>query len=248
MGTTKDVVVLNVDKIIRKLKKDYDYLFKLKGQLLSSLVKEFLMSNIQDQRKILTLFLISENEDTIHLAYLLFDMITTSSDSIKPQFMAEEIFKSLHWSVQKRFKVAFKNVEKYRKKLLTLNEENISYEDRIVQMKASDSIKAKALEKLKEINSSKESIKAMSYLDGLLKIPFGAYKKEKILTFLNDFSKNIQELTKDLKDSTSKINEIDDTTKMIKSNLNEIFDFYESGSFETENKLEELINEIEGKL
>ena len=246
--TTKDVVVLNVDKIIRKLKKDYDYLFKLKGQLLSSLVKEFLMSNIQDQRKILTLFLISENEDTIHLAYLLFDMITTSSDSIKPQFMAEEIFKSLHWSVQKRFKVAFKNVEKYRKKLLTLNEENISYEDRIVQMKASDSIKAKALEKLKEINSSKESIKAMSYLDGLLKIPFGAYKKEKILTFLNDFSKNIQELTKDLKDSTSKINEIDDTTKMIKSNLNEIFDFYESGSFETENKLEELINEIEGKL
>merc|ERR1712146_547345 len=124
------------------------------------------------------------------------------------------------------FKVAFKNVEKYRKKLLTLNEENISYEDRIVQMKASDSIKAKALEKLKEINSS----------------------KEKILTFLNDFSKNIQELTKDLKDSTSKVNEIDDTTKMIKSNLNEIFDFYESGSFETENKLEELINEIEGKL
>ena len=86
---TKDVVVLSVDKIIRKLKKDYDYLFKLKGQLLSSLVKEFLMSNIQDQRKILTLFLISENEDTIHLAYLLFDMITTSSDSIKPQFQAK---------------------------------------------------------------------------------------------------------------------------------------------------------------
>jgi len=246
--TTKDVVVLSVDKIIRKLKKDYDYLFKLKGQLLSSLVKEFLMSNIQDQRKILTLFLISENDDTVHLAYLLYDMITTSSDSIKPQFMAEEIFKSLHWSVQKKFKVAFKNVEKYRKKLLTLNEENISYEDRIVQMKASDIIKSKALEKLKEVNSSKESIKAMNYLDGLLKIPFGAYKKEKILTFLEDFSKNIKELVKDLKDSNSKINKIDNTTEMIKENLDELFIFYENDNFETENKLEELMKEIESKL
>ena len=246
--TTKDIVVLSVDKIIRKLKKDYDYLFKLKGQLLSSLVKEFLMSNIQDQRKILTLFLISENDDTVHLAYLLYDMITTSSDSIKPQFMAEEIFKSLHWSVQKKFKVAFKNVENYRKKLLTLNEENISYEDRIVQMKASDAIKAKALEKLKEVNSSKESIKAMNYLDGLLKIPFGAYKKEKILTFLDDFNKNIKELNKELKESTGKINKIDNTTGMIKENLDELFKFYDNDNFETENKLEELITEIEVKL
>ena len=37
--------------------RDYEYLNKLKSQLLSSLVKEFLMSNLQDQRKILTLFL-----------------------------------------------------------------------------------------------------------------------------------------------------------------------------------------------
>ena len=77
------------------------------------------MSNLQDQRKILTLFLISDNDETKHLAYLLYDMITTSSDSIKPQFMADEIFKSLHWSVQKKFKVAFKSVEDYRKKLLS---------------------------------------------------------------------------------------------------------------------------------
>ena len=245
---TRDVVVLSVDKILRKLKKDFDYLNKLKSQLLSSLVKEFLMSNIQDQRKILTLFLISDNEDTIHLAYLLYDMITTSSDSIKPQFMAEEIFKSLHWSVQKKFKVAFKNVEKYRKKLLTLNEENISYEDRIVQMKASDSIKSKALEKLKEVNSSKESIKAMTYLDGLLKIPFGAYRKEKILTFLEDFSKNIKDLVKDLKVSTDKINDLDNTTKVIKLNLNELYDYYNKDNFETENKLEDFINQIELRL
>ena len=186
-----------------------NYLNKLKNQLLSSLVKEFLMSTLQDQRKILTLFLISDNDETKHLAYLLYDMITTSSDSIKPQFMAEEIFKSLHWSVQKKFKVAFKSVEEYRKKLLTLNEENISYEDRIVQLKAPDNVKSKALDKLKEVNTSKESTKAINYLDGLLKIPFGIYKKEKILSFLEDFSTNIKVHLIDLKTSTLQLNDID---------------------------------------
>ena len=75
----------------------------------------------------------------------MYEMISTSSDTLKPQFMGEEIYKSLHWSVQKLFKIAFKNVEKYRKSLLNLNEENISYEDRIVQMKAPDYVKSKAI-------------------------------------------------------------------------------------------------------
>ena len=60
----------------------------------------------------------------------------------------------------------------------------------------------------------------MNYLDGLLKIPFGAYKKEKILTFLDDFSKNIKELIKDLKDSiagvTKSSNRVDKAIKEIK--------------------------------
>ena len=105
--TTRDLVILSIEKIIRKIQRDFDYLNKLKSQLLSSLVKEFMMSNIQDQRKILTLFLLSSEEETQHLAYLMYDMISTSSDTLKPQFMAEEIYKSLHWSVQKLFKIAF---------------------------------------------------------------------------------------------------------------------------------------------
>ena len=144
--TTRDLVILSIDKILRKIQRDNDYLNKLKTQLLSSLVKEFLMSNIQDQRKILTLFLLSSESETQHLAYLMYEMISTSSDTLKPQFMGEEIYKSLHWSVQKLFKIAFKNVEKYRKSLLNLNEENISYEDRIVQMKAPDYVKSKAID------------------------------------------------------------------------------------------------------
>jgi hypothetical protein len=52
-------------------------------------------------------------------------------------------------------------------------------------MNTSDFVKSKALEKLKEINGSKDnSVKAQQWLDGLLKIPFGVYKEEKILKYL----------------------------------------------------------------
>ena len=50
-------------------------------------------------------------------------------------------------------------------------------------MKVDDYVKSKAMDKLKEINNSKNgesNAKAQQYLDGLLKIPFGNYKKEVI--------------------------------------------------------------------
>jgi len=243
--TNRDLVILSIDKVIRKIQRDFDYLNKLKTQLLSSLVKEFMMSNIQDQRKILTLFLLSSESETQHLAYLMYDMISTSSDTLKPQFMAEEIYKSLHWSVQKLFKIAFKNVEKYRKTLLNINEENISYEDRIVQMKVPDNVKSKAIDKLKEVNSSKDSVKATNYLDGLLKIPFGIYKKEKILSFLEEFPQNLDYLFNEIEENVKIMKEIDPTLKLIKNNIILLMEYYRNNKFVTENQIDEFINKLE---
>ena len=237
--TTRDLVVLSVEKIIKKIQRDYDHLSKLKTQLLSSLVKEFLMSNMQDQRKILTLFLLEEENETQHLAYLMYDMISTSSDSLKPQFMAEEIYKSLHWSVQKLFKIAFKNVENYRSSLLNLTEDDIPYEDRIVQMKASDSIKSKALEKLKETTRTKDSTKAQHYLDGILKIPFGIYKKEKILSFLDDYSKNINVLFEDINKNEFEL------IKEVSLYKTKLCNYQNNNTFITENQLDDLISYVE---
>merc|ERR1712070_1248759 len=109
--------------------------------------------------------------------------------------MAEEIYKSLHYTVQKLFRLAFKNVESKITQLQSLTEDDIPYEKRIAMMKASDNIKTKALDKLKEIKGTRESsAKAQSYLDGLLKIPFGSYKKEPVLTFLNMFQIKIEKI------------------------------------------------------
>ena len=199
---TKDLMIMNVESINKRMQRDFNHLEKLKNELLSSLVKEFLMSNIQDQIKILTLLLLNDSDDTYHLAYLLFDMIKTNNGELKyDSSVSEDIFKCLHWSIQKKFKVATKRVENIRNKLNDVSDDTIPYEDRIVQMKASDSIKSKAFDKLKELKVSKDSVKAQNYLDGLLKIPFGIYKKEKIISFLDDFIANISRLMGEVKKS-----------------------------------------------
>ena len=252
--STRDLIVLTTDKITSTIQNDFNFLNKLKSQTLSSLVKDFLMGNLQNQRKILTLFLISPNVETQHLAYLLYDMVSSSSDSLKPQFMAENIYKSLHWSVQKLFKIAFNNVKDYRNKLLDISDENISYEDRILQMKSSKYVKSKAMEKFREISSGKDSTKAQRYLDGILKIPFGHYKKEKIITFLSDYSNNLQTFFKEIKINIDDIKQHDNTLTHICSSINKIVDLYNknsstnSNNYTTENQIDILISQIENIL
>ena len=58
--------------------------------------------------------------------------------------------------------------------------EEIPYEKRIFLMKVDDYVKSKTLEKYKEYTKSGEnSSKCLQYLDSILKIPFGIYKKKK---------------------------------------------------------------------
>ena len=67
----------------------------------------------------------------------------------------------------------------YNNKLTKIDITKISLEQRIGLMKTPDSVKEKAMLKLKEIKLKAEDSgsKAMQYLDGLLKIPFGIYKE-----------------------------------------------------------------------
>ena len=226
----KELVLLNNQEIIDLILIDYDYINKLKKKLLSVIVKEFLISNVNDQRKILILLIIINDNESKHLAHLLYDMILTNSDTLKPQYFANEIFQSFHWSIQKIFKIEHKNIKKLKNELLDINEKEISYEDRIIQLKVDKTIKSKAVDKLKEIKSSKDNIKAVNYLDGLLKIPFGSYKKEKILIYLSDFKITLTELLNSFKNNYDYKN---------------IIDVYQKYDTLTENIIQKLINIIE---
>ena len=61
------------------------------------------------------------------------------------------------------------------------------------------------MDKFKEYTKSGAKFKAKSlqYLDGILKIPFSIYKEEKILCFLSDFKKLLNNYLKNNKISIS---------------------------------------------
>ena len=76
----------------------------------------------------------------------------------------------------------------YTNSLYNFDNNKIPLEQQICLLKADESVKEKAIIKLKEIKSKSEDsgTKARQYLDGLLKIPFGIFKIEKILKIANE--------------------------------------------------------------
>ena len=185
-----DLFIFDNNTIISNIQTDYFKISNYKKNTISYIVKDFLNKNIKEQLELIVLCLLIENNDIHYISYLLYDLINNESYLLKSQPMSEQIFNNLHWSLQKKFKSNNTKIEENIKKN-NFKIEEISYEKRIYLMNCNDNIKAKALDKYKEIinKSNENSYKSQQYLDSLLKIPFNIYKKEKIL-YLKDIYEN----------------------------------------------------------
>ena len=86
----------------------------------------------------------------------------------------------------------------FYKELTNFDSQKIPLEQQICLLKAPDSVKEKAMQKLKEIKAKSEDSgsKARQYLDGLLKIPFNIYKREPILNLMNEIKTDFLSLVK----------------------------------------------------
>ena len=241
----RDFVVMNIREIIQLVKKSYEELLKYKKKTLSSLIKEFVKSIPEKQLKIITLFLISDSEDQFN-AHIVFDLISNKSLLFQSKPYAQQIFNSLHWSIQKYFKVMLKNVEDKKRQLESLTSDDVSYETRIVSLKASDLIKTKALTKLKEMSGTKEnSNKARQYLDGLLRIPFGIYHEENIFRIHKEFSSKLENFISVIQCRIAEFEEnnmclSDDINNVLKNVINDYYIHAES-----ENKINIYMSIIE---
>tara|TARA_B110000261_G_scaffold160997_2_gene201618 strand:+ start:1222 stop:4467 length:3246 start_codon:yes stop_codon:yes gene_type:complete len=173
----------------------------IKQKTISQVIKEFLNNNLFDQRKMLIILLLQENANEFqYLAYLLYDLLSNESKGNIDTFEQTLLFDSFPWEIKKSFRHAMKNTIKYTKNLANFDNSKIPIEQQICLLKASDEIKEKAMVKLKEVKAKSEDSgsKARQYLDGLLKIPFGIYKKEKILDLAHENSNCINKISKQL--------------------------------------------------
>lgn len=205
----KQLILLSETEIVKNIQKSYKLLEKYKQKTISNIIKDFLCASFEDKIKIISLFLIDEKtQNTTYIAYILYDIFSYKiennqsisqstnnsininiNDDTNNNITKTKIYEYLHWKLKIKLKFIFEEMIQIQKNIINFTEDNIPYDKRIQLMNTVDNVKAKALDKLKEINSSKgeSNAKAQQYLDGLLKIPFGVYKKESIMKSLELF-------------------------------------------------------------
>jgi len=204
----RDIMVSTSNELADDVRKKYNDFKVLQGKPLISLINEFLLASKYRKIDMLTLLLMS-NDDDKKLAYVLFDVFRSKDK----KDVANEVYQSLHYSIRELLDISKAKVEKEENDLTKLTDSDIPYERRISMMKVDEDVKAKAMEKLKSMKSSFQGdSKAQHWLDGLLKMPFGVYKENEILSFKEHFSQKIN-----LLEPTAKVFSDNDIDKYIEN-------------------------------
>uniref|UniRef100_A0A6C0IVT6 Lon proteolytic domain-containing protein n=1 Tax=viral metagenome TaxID=1070528 RepID=A0A6C0IVT6_9ZZZZ len=161
----------------------------LKLKTLDQLVKEFVKSDLFSKRQIIMkLLLKSDEQDNLYLAYLLYDLLTNDNTGSIDTQEQMQLFDSFPWEMKQYFTEAINKTNQYTKNIMNFDFQKIPLEQQICLLKTTDNVKEKAMQKLKEVKAKSEDTgsKARQYLEGLLKIPFGVYKKEPILNLMDE--------------------------------------------------------------
>lgn len=206
----------------------------VKSKILSKLTREYLSYDLFEQRLILLQLLLDENDNEgQYIAYLLYDMLSTETKSEGENELQTKIYNSFPPCIQLNFKAAMKSTIEYTSKLLDIDlESKLPLEQRICLMKTTDSVKEKAMLKVKELRAKNEDSgsKARHYIEGLLKIPFGIYTKEYVLNILDNIKDSVGKISIDLKKElglhTGECNKLQiiNACKKLNMNPNSVFD------------------------
>jgi ATP-dependent Lon protease len=196
----KDYLIYNNEhEIYSKYAGSISQINNLKQKPISQAVKDFINDDMYNKRNTLINLLIrSSNYDNQYLAYLLYDLLSNDSNGTVDAHEQTVLFDSFPWSVKQYFKQAMKKTIQYTNDLSNFDINKIPLEQQICLLKASDTVKEKAMMKLKEVKAKSEDSgsKARQYLDGLLKIPFGVYKREPILDIMENSRNHFKEVCK----------------------------------------------------
>ena len=200
----KEILIYNPQELFHKFIGLSNQNKLVKNRTISETIKEFLSGDLYKQRTILIQLLLKNTDPEFqYMSYLLYDLLSNENNGVVDTQEQTLLFDSFPWSIKKFFKDAMKNTVDYTKQISTFETSKIPLEQQICLLKAPNSVKEKAMTKLKEIKAKTEDSgsKARAYLDGLLKIPFGIYKKERILNSTNDINLSFKKLVHKIKDN-----------------------------------------------
>ena len=197
--TIKELLIYGNEELYQRFIGYLTQVNLIKQKPISQNVKEFISCELYGQRRTLIQLLMKNSDPEFqYLAYLLYDLLTNDGNGNGPDTIEQTIlFDSLPWNIKKFFRDAMKTTLKYTKDLSNFDSSKIPVEQQICLLKASDNVKEKAMVKLKEVKAKSEDSgsKARQYLDGLLKIPFGIYRNEPMLSIMNNIKSDFTNIS-----------------------------------------------------
>ena len=173
--TMKELLIYNNKELYNRFVGYNNQAALIHQKNISQVIKEFMNNTLFQQRKTLIILLLqTDNNEYQYLAYLLYDLLSNEQNGNIDTFEQTILFDSFPWEIKKSFRLAMKNTVKYTKHLSQFDNSKIPIEQQICLMKASETIKEKAMIKLKEVKAKSEDSgsKARQYLEGLLKNTF----------------------------------------------------------------------------
>ena len=195
----KDVLIYSAKDLERRfaaIQTDVKY---VKTNRVEGIVKHFFDMDLSSRRKMLIhLFLYNLDNEVQYVAYMLYDLIG-SVDNVDGNDNREQllIYDTLPWKMKQYFKETMINTIEYTQETISkCDDSKISLEQQVILMRANDKIRNRAMLKLKEVKgkSDDQGNKSKQYLEGLVRVPFGVYRKEPILCKMGKINELFQKV------------------------------------------------------
>lgn len=182
----RDSVVYDKHTILHHYSSVHNRFKAMKQQKISQTIMQFDKRGTYERYCMIYMFMLDlEAVDSSYIAYLLYDLLSTSASASLDTNEQRKVFDCFVYSMKMNFKHVMHSTVEYTRRIMELDHDSIPYEQQICLLKCSDYVKQKAMVKFKEVRGRTDdsSCKAKQYLDGLLKIPFGQYYMEEIMEY-----------------------------------------------------------------
>ena len=219
--TIKEILIYSIEELVTKYSRTLSRSTKLNQEAVADVVNDFSNEDMYTKRlKLIQLLIKFDKVEYQYLAYLLYDLLANETNSNLETNEQSIIFESFPWVIKKFFRDAMKQTIDYTSKLCNY-EINVPLEQQICLMKSTDTIKQKAMVKLKEVTTKNDESgsKARQWLEGLLKIPFGILKEEQVLKIYGTIYQEYCELTQNASGADTNILKIQNEIFNLESKL-----------------------------
>jgi ATP-dependent Lon protease len=197
--TMKELLIYSTSDLIKLLNGIQNDVKYVKQNPVEKIIKHFFDMDLISRRKmIINLVIHNMDNEVQYIAYMLYDLIG-SADACDGNDTQEQrkLYESFPWKLKQYFKDTLINtIEFTQESMSTAEDSQATLEQKVLLLRANEKIRDKAMVKLKDIKgkSDDQASKSKQYLEGLVKIPFGNYRKEPILYKMDELNESFKSM------------------------------------------------------